>query len=117
MANIMKNVGFKALASRLCVGHAYSTPAKWGCEVEVFGCRIEPGNMIHADKHGFLVIPPEDESELLEAVQFMDTNECNTIIRAARENAGKSMDELLVSMDEATAVFDAEVNRRYQNVR
>lgn len=113
----MNNVGFKALASRLCVGHAYSTPVKWGCEVEVFGCRIEPGNMIHADKHGFLVIPPEDESELLEAVQFMDTNECNTIIRAARENAGKSMDELLVSMDEATAVFDAEVNRRYQNVR
>ena len=32
----MNNVGFKALARRLCVGHAYATPVRWGCEVEVF---------------------------------------------------------------------------------
>ena len=35
----MNSEGFKALARRLCVGHAYATPVRWGCEVEVFGAR------------------------------------------------------------------------------
>jgi regulator of RNase E activity RraA len=31
----MTNSGFKAIAKRTCVGHAFSTPVKWNCEVEV----------------------------------------------------------------------------------
>ena len=58
----MNNAGFKAIARRLCVGHAFSIPVRWGCEVEVFGVRVQPGQLIHADKHGFLVIPEEDEA-------------------------------------------------------
>jgi regulator of RNase E activity RraA len=27
-----------------CVGHAYSVPVRWNCEVEVFGQRIQPGH-------------------------------------------------------------------------
>ena len=53
----MNNAGFKALARRLCVGHASSIPVRWNCEVEVFGCKIQPGQLIHADKHGFMAIP------------------------------------------------------------
>ena len=49
----MCSAGFKALARRLCVGHAHSTPVRWNCAVEVFGREIEPGQLIHADKHGF----------------------------------------------------------------
>src|SRR5438046_136685 len=33
----MNNAGFKAIARRLCVGHAHSAPVRWNCEVEVFG--------------------------------------------------------------------------------
>jgi 4-hydroxy-4-methyl-2-oxoglutarate aldolase len=33
----MTNAGFKALARRLCVGHAHVHPVRWNCEVEVFG--------------------------------------------------------------------------------
>src|SRR5436190_14789560 len=33
----MNNVGFKAVARRLCVGHAFSHPVRWNCEIEVFG--------------------------------------------------------------------------------
>ena len=40
----MNNVGFKALARRLCVGHAYATPVRWGCEVEVFGAKSSPAS-------------------------------------------------------------------------
>jgi 4-hydroxy-4-methyl-2-oxoglutarate aldolase len=60
----MTNAGFKALARRLCVGHAHGHPLRWNCEVEVFGCKVCPGDLIHADQHGFFVIPPEDQARL-----------------------------------------------------
>lgn len=109
----MKNAGFKALAQRLCVGHAYSVPVKWGIEVEVFGCPVRPGQLIHADKHGFLAIPEEDEERLLDAALFMDENECNTVIRAARENSGKPMQELLDQINQASAKFRENARRKF----
>lgn len=109
----MTNAGFKALARRLCVGHAASWPVRWGCAVEVFGCRIQPGQLIHADKHGFLAIPPEDESGLLEAARFMDANECATVIPAARGGAGLPMEELLRRMDEAGKSFRAQARKQF----
>ncbi len=101
----MRNAGFKAIARRMCVGHAFSTPVRWGCEVEVFGTTVEPGRLIHADKHGFLVIPPEDEEQILEAALFMDANECNTVIPAARSAAGRSFEEILAGLDAAGRAF------------
>lgn len=103
----MKCVGFKALARRLCVGHAYSTPVRWGCPVEVFGRRIEPGQLLHADKHGFLAIPREDEAGLLEASRFLDDLECRTVIPAARAATGLTPAEALARLDEAGKAYAA----------
>ena len=111
----MNNSGFKALAQRLSVGHAYSIPVKWNCEVEVFGTKVKPGQLIHADKHGFLAIPKEDEQGLLEASRFMDTNECKTIIPAARNSTGKSMENILYDLEEATAEFKNAASKRFGN--
>ena len=101
----MNNAGFKALAQRLCVGHANAWPVRWGCEVSVFGRTIQPGKLIHADKHGFMAIPDEDQEDLLEAARFMDANECRTVIPAARDIAGKSTEEILQGMDQAGQDF------------
>lgn len=101
----MTNAGFKALAKRLCVGHAFSTPVRWGCEVEVFGRLVAPGDLIHADQHGFLVVPEEDQSRLLHAARFMDSNECNTVIAAARGTLPRSPAELLRDLDAAGEGF------------
>lgn len=111
----MNNAGFKALARRLSVGHAYSTPVKWNCEVEVFGRKIQPGQLIHADKHGFLVIPEEDIENLLDAAIFMDNNECNTIIAAARSASGKSTEQILKSLNDASAEFGKAVKDKFRN--
>jgi regulator of RNase E activity RraA len=105
----MNSVGFKALARRPCAGHAYVAPVRWGGEVEVFGRKVQPGQLIHADKHGFLAVPPEDESRLLEAARFMDDNECQTVLAAARASAGKSMPEILADLDTAIEQFRANV--------
>lgn len=101
----MTNAGFKAIARRLAVGHAYAWPVRWGTEVEVFGQKIAPGQLVHADKHGFLAIPNEDAARLLEAARFMDANECQTVIAAARNMHGLTPDEMIARIAEAGAAF------------
>jgi len=101
----MTNAGFKALARRLCVGHAYVCPVRWNCDVEVFGSKVTPGDLIHADKHGFLAVPPQDIPLLYDAACFMDKNECDTLIAAARSTSGKTSQEILDSLNDATKAF------------
>jgi regulator of RNase E activity RraA len=109
----MTNAGFKALARRMCVGHAYSHPVRWNCEVEVFGRVVRPGQLIHADKHGFLAVPEEDEAGLLDAARFMDSNECNTVIAAARHSAGRSLEEIAQALDAAGDEFAANARAKF----
>ena len=110
----MTNAGFKALARRLCVGHAHVHPVRWGCEVEVFGRKIAPGDLIHADKHGFLVIAPDEQPHILEAARFMDANECQTVIPAARGSVGLGRDEILSNLNEACVEFGKNAKAKFQ---
>lgn len=110
----MTNAGFKALARRLCVGHAHVVPVQWGVPVEVFGQRIEPGQLIHADKHGFLAVTAEEAPGLLEAARFMDANECNTVIAAARGGAGLTTAENLDRLDAAAEAFGRTARERFR---
>jgi len=109
----MTNAGFKAIARRFCVGHAYVSPVRWGVDVEVFGTTVSAGRLIHADKHGFMVIPPEDEEQLLAASVFMDQNECNTVIAAARSSAGRPTEQTLSALDTAGKEFRVAARKRF----
>ena len=109
----MTNAGFKAIARQLCVGHAKAFPARWDCDVTVFGCPIRPGQLIHADKHGFLAIPESDQGRLLEAARFMDTNECQTLIATARNSQGKTTNEILEAIDQAGKEFTQNAKEKY----
>jgi regulator of RNase E activity RraA len=108
----MTNAGFKAIARRMCVGNGFSAPVKWGVAVEVFGCRVEPGQLIHADKHGFLAVSAEEEKGLLAAARFMDSNECRTLIPAARGGAGKDLSAICKDIDEAGVQFRENLKAR-----
>jgi regulator of RNase E activity RraA len=110
----MTNAGFKAIARRLCVGHAHATPVRWNCEIEVFGQKVIPGQLCHADKHGFMLIPEEDHSNLLEAARFMDSNECNTLIATARNSSGKSGKEILQNLDRARKQFNENTREKFK---
>ncbi len=109
----MTNAGFKALARRLCVGHAYCHPIRWGCEVEVFGTTVRPGDLIHADKHGFMAIRPEEQPRLLDAARFMDANECDTVIPVVRGATGRSMQDITRDLEASIAVFSANVRAKF----
>jgi regulator of RNase E activity RraA len=109
----MTAAGFKAIARRLCVSHAHVMPVRWGVPVTVFGREVQPGQLVHADKHGFLAIPPEDEERLLAAAAFMDANECRTVIEAARGASGMSADAVLAGINAAAKRFREAAEREF----
>lgn len=109
----MRNAGLKAIARQLCVGHAHVVPVRWDCAVEIIGCKVKPGQLIHADKHGFLAIPESDEGRLLEAARFMDSNECQTVIAAERSSHGKTTEEILKSIEQASEEFGNNVQSKF----
>ena len=109
----MNHAGFKALARRLCVSHCFVSPVRWGCEVEVFGAKVKPGQLIHADKHGFIVVPFGEEKRLLDAARFMDTNECQTMIPAARDVAGKTTAQITKQIDAACRQFGKNATKKF----
>ncbi|MCL2513024.1 MAG: RraA family protein [Oscillospiraceae bacterium] len=112
----MTNAGMHALARRMCVGHAYSTPVKWGCEVEVFGTTVRPGDFIHADKHGFFAIDEEDCEHLLDAVRFMDENECNNLLKLSRDAAGMDLDKFVEEYAVQVEKFKADAKNYFGNL-
>lgn len=109
----MVSVGFKAIGRRLCVGHARPSLLAIGTEVEVFGRRVKPGQLIHADHHGFLAIPEEDEPRLLEAALFMDATEAG-LIHAGRNLTGCDREASLKQIDAALDVFRGSVKGRFE---
>jgi regulator of RNase E activity RraA len=110
----MKDVGFKAIARRLAVSHAHCWPLQWGVEVEVFGTKVKPGQLIHADKHGFLIIPEDAQDRVLAAARFMDDNECDTVIAGGRHPSGRTLPELLDLMNKASAAFGANARKEFK---
>jgi len=110
----MTNAGFKALARRLCVGHAAVHPIRFNCEVEVFGRKISPGSLLHADKHGFIVIDPDEAPSLLDAARFMDANECDTVIPASRGASGQKLEEILSGITKAGSQFGQNVKVKFK---
>jgi 4-hydroxy-4-methyl-2-oxoglutarate aldolase len=101
----MARVGFKAIGRQMCVGHGAGGFVRWNCPVDVFGQTIQPGQLIHADKHGFLAIPKGEEQKLLQAARHMDTGECETFIPAARESSGKTSSQIIKELEQARAAF------------
>ena len=109
----MKNAGFKALARRLAVSHAHTWPLCWGVEVEVFGTRVKAGDLLHADQHGFTIVPRDAQKRLLETARFMDDHECDSLIHVSRGAAGRGTKEILAAMKRGDARFGAAARRKF----
>jgi regulator of RNase E activity RraA len=52
-------MGFHYFAGGVCVSHAYVHLVDFGAPVKVGGTLVRTGDLIHADKHGVLVVPTE----------------------------------------------------------
>jgi 4-hydroxy-4-methyl-2-oxoglutarate aldolase len=63
----VKNLKFEYFSSCLLVSHVFVHVEAVDCAVSVGGLIIHPGDLIHADKHGVIVIPAEVAPYLSEA--------------------------------------------------
>jgi len=68
-------MGFHFFAAQVIPSHAYDHLVDVGNPVKVGGLVVNPGDLIHADKHGVLVIPHEVASELAEAARRVEESE------------------------------------------
>ena len=76
--------GFPVLAGSIGPSHAFVHVREIGTPVNVFGMTVNEGDLVHADRHGALVIPTEVIPDLQAAIQkLLDTEQL--ILGPARE--------------------------------
>ena len=63
----VREMGFQFFARAACVSHAYVRLESVGEPVEIAGLTVRPGDILHADQHGVLLVPKEIAEELPKA--------------------------------------------------
>ncbi len=71
----VRALGFQFFGLNPCVSHAYVRLVDFGKPVKLAGVEISPGDLIHADKHGVCIIPPEIAHRLAEACREVERME------------------------------------------
>lgn len=61
----LAKMGFAAFAGHIAMSHEYVHMVAWETEVEIFGLRIAPGDLLYADVHGALLLPEEEVDAIL----------------------------------------------------
>jgi len=93
--------GFPVLAGSIGPSHGFAHVVEIGTPVNVFGMHVAQGELIHADRHGALVIPSEVIPGLKAAIETVIINEA--IILEPARRSGFNIDKL----EEAWAKFEA----------
>ena len=76
--------GFQVLADRLTPSHAFVHPIEFGRPVTVAGMTVASGDLVHADRHGAVVIPWAVADRIADTAAMLARRE-KVIIAAARE--------------------------------
>jgi len=93
--------GFPVLAGSVGVSHGFVHVVEVGTAVNIFGLTVTQGELIHADRHGALVIPNDVIPLLKTAIHTVVSNEA-IVLEPARQK-GFNIDKL----EAAWAKFEA----------
>lgn len=94
--------GFQVLCGKVVPSHAHVRTVAFDCEVDVFGMVCTTDDLIHADRHGAVVIPREAAKEVAAAARLCERREA-PILKAARA-ADFTIDKLEAAMSEAAEI-------------
>ena len=84
--------GFQVFAGRVAISRAYVHIVEFGGPVEVGGLKIQPGDLIHGDRHGIIIVP-KDLATRLPAVAAKIAEQKQQVIELSRK-PGASLEEL-----------------------
>jgi 4-hydroxy-4-methyl-2-oxoglutarate aldolase len=60
----VRDQGLQLFAGNVAVSHAYAHIFDFGSKVKVGGLEVNPGDLLHGDRHGLLTVPKEIASEI-----------------------------------------------------
>lgn len=91
--------GYQVIAGAVGPSHAFVHITELDCPVTVFGMTVRPNDLVHADRHGAVVIPAPHIVQIADAIDTVTRKE-QPILRAARAN-GFSVAKLREAWSEA----------------
>jgi 4-hydroxy-4-methyl-2-oxoglutarate aldolase len=71
----VRALGFQFAAAHVSVSHAYVHMVDFGLPVKLGGLWVKPGDLVHADQHGVVTIPPDIAERIPEAVAKVEADE------------------------------------------
>ena len=104
----VEGLGFGLFASRVLVSHCYCHIVDYDCPVEIGGLIVRPGDLLHADKHGVVLIPLEVAPYLADACRKMQYAEEAVIKECrARFDTGAEVEDVVRWKDEMSRRKDS----------
>ena len=71
--------GFQVLGGMVGPSHAFVRPVDFDCPVTVHGMEVADGDIIHADRHGAVVVPAESVGRIADAVDLISRREARIL--------------------------------------
>lgn len=94
--------GFQFLAGLIGPSHAWAHLVDFGTEVDVLGMHVCSGDIVHADRHGAVVVPADAVAGIAAAAQLIGRREAR--ILAAARAPGCTAERLIQAMGEADEI-------------
>jgi len=92
--------GFPVIAGSIGPSHAFVHVTEIGTPVEVFGLTVGTGDLVHADRHGAVVVPPEVFATLAAALDTLAASEALVLEPARRPGFD------IAALEKAWALFE-----------
>jgi regulator of RNase E activity RraA len=94
--------GFQFLAAMVGPSHAYVSVVDFGGEIDVLGMRVRSGDLVHADRHGAVVVPVGVIRELPAAAERVARREASILAVARAPNC--TAEQLIAVFKEQDAI-------------
>ena len=93
---------FQFLAAKVAPSHAWADIVDFAGEIEVLGMRVRSGDIVHADRHGAVVVPAATVRALPDAARLLGRRE-GRILAVARAE-GCTADRLIEAFGQADQI-------------
>lgn len=94
--------GFQLLARKIVPSRAFVHVVDFECDVNVLGMIVRPGDLVHADRHGAVVVPHDLARAIAGGAGLVARRE--RIILDAARGPGFTVDALARAMEEASRI-------------
>ena len=82
----MLSEGFQVLAGKIGPAHAYVRIEETGIPISIFGMEVNHNDLVHADRHGAVIIPAKLSEKLQEAIDLIISREKVILDACKRED-------------------------------